>query len=38
MDDLTEPVSFLALSYPAENVDDLRARLGTIDLRDHGDV
>jgi hypothetical protein len=32
MADTSQPVSFLALSYPAENVDDLRQRLGSIDL------
>jgi hypothetical protein len=32
MDDLSKPVSFLALSYPVENVDQLRARLGSIDF------
>jgi hypothetical protein len=32
MDDTSRAVSFLALSYPAENVDDLRRRLGSIDF------
>jgi hypothetical protein len=33
MNDLSMSVSFLALSYPAEDLDDLRARLGSIDFR-----
>jgi len=33
MEDPTVPVSFLALSYPAENFADLRDRLGSIDYR-----
>jgi hypothetical protein len=33
MDNLSQAVSFLALSYPAENADDLRGRLGSIDWR-----
>ena len=33
MNDVERAVSFLAFSYPAENVDDLRRRLGSIDLR-----
>jgi hypothetical protein len=32
MNDPSCPVSFLAFSYPAENADDLRARLGLIDF------
>ena len=34
MVDLTRPVSFLALSFPADNLDELRARLGSIDFRE----
>lgn len=32
MNDVARPVSFLAFSYPAENVEDLRRRLGSIDF------
>ena len=32
MDDTSRAVSFLTFSYPAENVEDLRNRLGSIDL------
>lgn len=31
MNDVNRPVSFLAMSYPSQNPDDLRARLGSID-------
>jgi hypothetical protein len=33
MNDPSVPVSFLALSYPAENFEDLQQRLGSIDYR-----
>jgi hypothetical protein len=32
MNDVTRAVSFLAFSYPADNVEDLRRRLGSIDF------
>jgi hypothetical protein len=32
MNDANTPVTLLAFSYPAENVEDLRQRLGSIDL------
>ncbi len=32
MNDIDQAVSFLAFSYPAENVEDLRQRLGSIDF------
>jgi hypothetical protein len=32
MNDLSREVSFLALSYPAENIEELRSRLGSIDF------
>lgn len=32
MNDSNQPVSFLATFYPADNVEDLRERLGSIDL------
>ena len=36
MNDPTVPASLLALSYPAENVDELRDRIGTIDFSEPG--
>jgi hypothetical protein len=36
MNDLSKSVSFLALSYPAEDADALLARLGSIDFRKTG--
>ena len=32
MNDADKPVTFLAFSYPAKNVEQLRQRLGSIDL------
>jgi hypothetical protein len=32
MNDVDTPVTFLAFSYPAESVEDLRQRIGSIDL------
>ena len=32
MDDVTRAAGFLAFSYPAANADDLKTKLGTIDL------
>jgi hypothetical protein len=33
MNDVSQSVTFLALSYPAEDVDDLRRRIGSIDFK-----